>query len=94
MVKAFDAGADGCGELSKILAAITDELWKRGYTDAQLKKIYGGNKMRVFAKVWGETAPAVKAKAPAERKAAFLDFKTRLDAETDPYDPLRRVRRR
>jgi membrane dipeptidase len=27
--------ASGCGELSKILAAVTDELWKRGYSNEQ-----------------------------------------------------------
>ena len=48
MVKAFKEGADGCGEFAKILAAVTDELWKRGYSDEDLVKIYGGNKMRVY----------------------------------------------
>lgn len=57
MVKAFKEGADGCGELSKILAAVTDELWKRGYTDEDLRKIYGGNKMRVYREVWEGIAP-------------------------------------
>jgi len=52
MVNAFNKGATGCGELAKILPAITDELWKRGYTDVDLAKIYGGNKMRVFNQVW------------------------------------------
>ena len=46
MTDAFDRGATGCGELSKILAAVTDELWKRGYSDEDLAKIYGGNKLR------------------------------------------------
>ena len=52
MNKAMSAGAAGCGELAKILPAITDELWKRGYTNEQLAKIYGGNMMRVYKKVW------------------------------------------
>ena len=52
MVDAFDRGASGCGELAKILPAITDELWKRGYNDEDIAKIYGGNKMRVFNQVW------------------------------------------
>ena len=52
MNEAMKKGASGCGELAKILPAITDELWKRGYTDDQLKKIYGGNMMRVYKKVW------------------------------------------
>lgn len=30
MNKAMENGASGCGELAKILPAITDELWKRG----------------------------------------------------------------
>ncbi|WP_198419139.1 membrane dipeptidase [Motilimonas pumila] len=51
MIKAFDKGATGNGELAKILAAITDELWKRGYSNEDLAKIYGGNKMRVYAQV-------------------------------------------
>lgn len=57
MVNAFNRGATGCGELSKILPAITDELWKRGYTNEDLKKIYGGNKMRVYREVWEGFAP-------------------------------------
>lgn len=52
MVDAFNKGASGCGELAKILPAITDELWKRGYKDEDIAKIYGGNKMRVYNKVW------------------------------------------
>lgn len=52
MVDAFNKGASGCGELAKILPAITDELWKRGYSNKDIKKIYGGNKMRVFNAVW------------------------------------------
>ena len=62
MVKAFKAGADGCGELAKILAAVTDDLWARGYTDEDLKKIYGGNKMRVYAQVWEGEGEKPKAK--------------------------------
>jgi len=57
MVDAFKAGADGCGELAKILPAITDELWKRGYTNEDLAKIYGGNKMRVYQQVWEAVSP-------------------------------------
>ncbi len=52
MFGAFDKGATGCAELAKILPAITDELWKRGYKNEDIAKIYGGNKMRVFKKVW------------------------------------------
>ena len=57
MIKAFEKGATGNGELAKILAAITDELWKRGYTNEDLAKIYGGNKMRVYAQVWEGISP-------------------------------------
>lgn len=52
MVNAFNKGASGCGELAKILPAITDELWKRGYNNEDIAKIYGGNKMRVYNQVW------------------------------------------
>jgi len=52
MTDAFDIGATGCGELSKILAAVTDELWKRGYSNEDIAKIYGKNKMRVYKQVW------------------------------------------
>lgn len=52
MVNAFKKGATGCGELAKILPAVTDELWKRGYSNEDIAKIYGGNKMRVYNQVW------------------------------------------
>ncbi|MGI9523735.1 MAG: dipeptidase [Hyphomicrobiaceae bacterium] len=57
MINAFNKGATGSGELAKILAAITDELWKRGYSNDDLVKIYGRNKMRVYAQVWEGVAP-------------------------------------
>ncbi|WP_425045220.1 membrane dipeptidase [Primorskyibacter sp. S87] len=57
MIDAFNRGASGNGELAKILAAITDDLWARGYTNEDLAKIYGGNKMRVFAQVWEGKPP-------------------------------------
>ncbi|WP_252006694.1 dipeptidase [Ferrimonas sp. SCSIO 43195] len=56
MIDAFERGADDAAMLARILPAITDELWKRGYTDAQLAKIYAGNKMRVYQQIW-EGAP-------------------------------------
>ena len=52
MLDAFDKGADGCGELAKILPAVTDELWKMGYSNEDIAKVYGGNMMRVYSKVW------------------------------------------
>lgn len=57
MIDAFNKGATGNGELAKILAAITDDLWARGYTNEDLAKIYGGNKMRVFSQVWEGIPP-------------------------------------
>lgn len=67
MVNAFDKGAAGCGELAKILPAITDELWKRGYSNEDLQKIYGGNKMRVYREVWEGIAPEDDPITRAER---------------------------
>jgi membrane dipeptidase len=52
MVDAMNKGATGSGELSKYIAAVTDELWRRGYSDDDLRKVYGGNMMRVWKKVW------------------------------------------
>ena len=57
MIDAFERGATGNGELAKILAAITDDLWERGYTNEDLAKIYGGNKMRVYQQVWEGVSP-------------------------------------
>ena len=67
MVKAFKSGADGCGELAKILPAITDELWKMGYKDEDIAKIYGGNKMRVYQQVWEGVSPAEHARDLKDR---------------------------
>ena len=67
MLDAFKRGATGNGELAKILAAITDDLWARGYTNEDLAKIYGGNKMRVFAQVWEGIPPEQFAKDYPER---------------------------
>ncbi len=58
MFNAFDKGATGTGELAKFLPAVTDELWKRGYSNEDLKKIFGGNKMRVYKQVWEGESPA------------------------------------
>lgn len=52
MNNAFAKGEKGRGELAKILPAVTDELLKRGYTVEDLKKIYGGNMMRIYKQVW------------------------------------------
>lgn len=52
MVNAFKMGATGCAELSKHLAAVTDELWKLGYSDDDLRKLYGENLTRVYQQTW------------------------------------------
>ena len=52
MIDAFNKGADDAAMLSRILPAITDILWKRGYSNEQLAKIYAGNKMRVYQQLW------------------------------------------
>ena len=48
----FDGGArgEGCMDVSKI-NNITRELINRGYTKAEIEKIWGGNFMRVFREV-------------------------------------------
>lgn len=72
MVDAFNKGAVGCGELAKILPAVTDELWKRGYSDEDIKKIYAGNKMRVYREVWEGFSPEEDPVDPDER-AKYVD---------------------
>ncbi len=67
MTDAFAKGATGNGELAKILAAITDDLWECGYTNEDLAKIYGGNKMRVYAQVWEGKPPEQFLKEYPER---------------------------
>jgi membrane dipeptidase len=48
----FDGGGglEGCNEVSE-MPNITRELLKRGYTEEEIQKIWGGNLMRVFNKV-------------------------------------------
>ncbi|SMP09709.1 dipeptidase [Shimia sagamensis] len=69
MTNAFDKGATGAGELSKILAAITDDLWARGYTNEDLAKVYGGNKMRVWSQLWEGVSSEQFAEDLPKRKA-------------------------
>ena len=57
MIDAVGRGATGNGELAKILAAITDDLWARGDSNEDLARIYGSNKMRVYAQVCGGKSP-------------------------------------
>ncbi len=77
MVNAFDKGATDCGMLARILPAITDELWKRGYTDEDLAKIYGGNKMRVYQQVWEGVAPGQHTKDYDDRVKLRNDLRQR-----------------
>ncbi len=67
MIDAFNKGATGNGELAKILAAITDDLWARGYSNEDLAKIFGGNKIRVYAQVWEGKPPELFLKEYPER---------------------------
>jgi membrane dipeptidase len=48
----FDGGGgiSGCEDVSGMIH-VTEELIRRGYTDAEISKIWGGNFMRVFSKV-------------------------------------------
>ena len=78
MLDAFKRGATGNGELAKILAAITDDLWARGYTNEDLAKIYSGNKMRVFAQVWEGIPPEQFAKDYPERLRLREELRNRF----------------
>ena len=80
MVKAFKAGADGCAELAKILAAVTDELWKRGYSNEDLRKIYGGNKMRVYREVWEGIAPEDDPLDPKKRREYINELRGKFQS--------------
>jgi membrane dipeptidase len=48
----FDGGGevDGCEEVSQ-MPRITEELLRRGYSEEDIRKIWGGNLMRVFRRV-------------------------------------------
>jgi membrane dipeptidase len=48
----FDGGGgiDGCDDVSGMFH-VTEELLRRGYTEKEIEKIWGGNFMRVFRKV-------------------------------------------
>tara|TARA_Y100001960_G_scaffold296937_1_gene342894 strand:- start:782 stop:2008 length:1227 start_codon:yes stop_codon:yes gene_type:complete len=52
MLNAFDQGATGCGEMSKIMAPVVDELKAMGYSDEDMAKVFGGNLMRVYSQTW------------------------------------------
>jgi len=40
-------------QAAKIYPAIVDLMWESGYSDADIKKVLGGNLMRVYGQVWG-----------------------------------------
>jgi len=48
----FDGGGslEGCDDVSE-MPKVTRELLKRGYTEEEIEKIWGGNLMRVFRKI-------------------------------------------
>ena len=75
MTSAFDKGATGCGELAKVLPAVTDELWKRGYSNEDIAKIYGGNKMRVYREVWEGISPEDEIMSTEERRQAVEELR-------------------
>ena len=77
MIDAFNKGADDSAPLARILAAVTDDLWKRGYSNEDLAKIYGGNKMRVYQQVWEGAAEGKWDKEYAERVRLRKEFMER-----------------
>lgn len=80
MTDAFAKGATGCAELSKILPAITDERWKQGYSNEDLAKIYGGNKMRVYREVWEGFAPEDDPVSPAARSEWVQEMRRKFQS--------------
>ena len=80
MIDAFEKGATGNGELAKILAAITDDLWSRGYTNEELAKIYGGNKMRVYSQVWEGKSAAQFGQEYAERLRLREEYRKKFQS--------------
>ncbi len=52
MMEAFDKGATGTAELGKFMPALVDELWKRGWTNEEINKVFGENVMRVWKATW------------------------------------------
>lgn len=78
MVNAFDKGATDTGMLARILPAITDELWRRGYSNEDLAKIYGGNKMRVYQQMREGVSPAQHAEDYEDRIKLRNDLRERF----------------
>ena len=52
MINAFNKGATGCAELGKFLPALVDDLWKRGWANEDINKVFGENVMRVWKATW------------------------------------------
>lgn len=52
MMAAFEKGATGAAELGKFLPALVDELWRRGWTNQEINKVFGENVMRVWEATW------------------------------------------
>lgn len=43
----------GSAEAAKVYPALVDLMWEGGYSDEDIKKVLGGNLMRVYEQVWG-----------------------------------------
>ena len=52
-VEAAKSKPSGSAEPAKIFPAVVDLLWKKGYADQDIAKIFGGNLMRVYEQIWG-----------------------------------------
>ena len=44
----------GSAEAAKVYPAVVDLLWKKGYSNADISKLLGGNLMRVYQQVWSD----------------------------------------
>lgn len=80
MLDGFNKGATGSGEMAKLIPAITNELWARGYTNEDLVKIYGANKMWVWAQVWEGDPQSRFAADYSERERLRDDLRKRFYA--------------
>ena len=78
MTNAFDKGAADSAPLARILAAVTDELWARGYSNEDLAKIYGANKMRIYQQLWEGVSPEQFNKDYLERVKLREELKARF----------------
>jgi len=71
MLNAFNKG-DGGEDLG--------ELWKMGYSNEDLEKIYGRNKMRVYREVWERFAPEDDPVDADERYQLINDLRKRFQS--------------